>query len=111
MNGCQVPQKCSHLNVSEACGTLGAGIKSWTAPMKLNGSQGATRLNAMVPFALARAAVAQAKREIDEADIEAEEAADRPRAKRHEKRADSDADPRQHQHQHVEPTRRQAAIG
>ena len=57
-------------------------------------------------LALAGAAIAEVEGEVDEADIEPEEAADRPRTQRHEQGADGDADPGQHQHQDAETARR-----
>ena len=61
-------------------------------------------------FALPRTAVAEAEREIDESDIEAEKPADRPCADRHEADADRQADKPEQQHQDVKPARRQAAV-
>ena len=62
-------------------------------------------------LALPGAAVADAEGEIEQRDVEPEEAADRPGADRYEADADGDADDAQQPHQHVKAVRRQAAMG
>src|ERR1700689_1794789 len=42
MNGCQVWQKCSCLKLKKESGTFGPGLRPWTDPKKLNGSQNET---------------------------------------------------------------------
>src|ERR1700690_1194891 len=43
MNGCQVWQKCSCLKLKKGSGTFGPGLRPWTDPKKLNGSQNEER--------------------------------------------------------------------